>query len=161
MFLTTYVTSWFKRAWCKKAVNSARQVERIQHFTHLLADPNREAERGEVYLSQCFRHAPWTIRVRRSRRKNRSAGCGFLSPWELDTKNFKKVQKGIPCVVAIASFWVVLVASFVWYFLVICIHWLDAGCIVWRGSAPPMWPAHYLLEQRPKPSCIRFILGLN
>ena len=123
MFLTTYVTSWFKRAWCKKAVNSARQVERIQHFTHLLADPNREAERGEVYLSQCFRHAPWTIRVRRSRRKNRSAGCGFLSPWELDTKNFKKVQKGIPCVVAIASFWVVLVASFVWYFLVICIHW--------------------------------------
>eukprot|EP00434_Breviolum_minutum_P011757 symbB.v1.2.010375.t1/scaffold678.1/size173209/3 len=33
-----------------------RQVEKIQHFTHLLADPNREAERGEVYLSQCFRH---------------------------------------------------------------------------------------------------------
>lgn len=33
-----------------------RQVERIQHFTHLLADPNREPERGEVYLSQCFRH---------------------------------------------------------------------------------------------------------
>ena len=49
------------RAW--KAVNSGRQVERIQHFTHLLADPNREPERGEVYLSQCFRHAAWTIRV--------------------------------------------------------------------------------------------------
>ena len=72
MFLTTYVTSWFKRAWCKKAVNSARQVERIQHFTHLLADPNREAERGEVYLSQCFRHAPWTIRVIKEVTKKKS-----------------------------------------------------------------------------------------
>ena len=38
----------------------ARQVEKIQHFTHLLADPNREAERGEVYLSQCFRHVSGT-----------------------------------------------------------------------------------------------------
>ena len=39
---------------------AARQVEKIQHFTHLLADPNREAERGEVYLSQCFRHVSGT-----------------------------------------------------------------------------------------------------
>ncbi|CAK9044780.1 unnamed protein product [Durusdinium trenchii] len=33
-----------------------RQVEKIQHFQRLLADPNRCPERGEIYLSQCFRH---------------------------------------------------------------------------------------------------------
>ncbi|CAE7547147.1 unnamed protein product, partial [Symbiodinium pilosum] len=32
------------------------QVEKIQHYQRLLADPNREPERGEVYLSRCFRH---------------------------------------------------------------------------------------------------------
>lgn len=29
----------------------------MQRFQCLLADPNRVPERGEVYLSQCFRHA--------------------------------------------------------------------------------------------------------
>ncbi|CAJ1438357.1 unnamed protein product [Effrenium voratum] len=33
-----------------------RQVEKIQQHQRLLADPNREPERGEIYLSQCFRH---------------------------------------------------------------------------------------------------------
>ncbi|CAJ1397718.1 unnamed protein product [Effrenium voratum] len=36
-----------------------RQVEKIQQHQRLLADPNREPERGEIYLSQCFRHAAY------------------------------------------------------------------------------------------------------
>mmetsp|Transcript_40626 Transcript_40626/g.126644 ORF Transcript_40626/g.126644 Transcript_40626/m.126644 type:complete len:771 (+) Transcript_40626:342-2654(+) len=32
------------------------QVERFQSHLRLLADPNRPPERGEVYLSECFRH---------------------------------------------------------------------------------------------------------
>ena len=66
VFRATYSATF--RAWFLKtpvnSVNSGRQVERIQHFTHLLADPNREPERGEVYLSPCFRHAPWTAKLR-------------------------------------------------------------------------------------------------
>lgn len=33
-----------------------QQVESFQHHVRLLADPNRVPERGEVYLSECFRH---------------------------------------------------------------------------------------------------------
>lgn len=33
-----------------------RQVELFEHYLRQLADPNRQPERGEVYLSQCFRH---------------------------------------------------------------------------------------------------------
>ncbi|CAE6937182.1 unnamed protein product [Symbiodinium natans] len=32
------------------------QVEKIQHYQRLLADPNRDPDRGEVYLSRCFRY---------------------------------------------------------------------------------------------------------
>ena len=40
----------------ESAALRVRQVEKIQRFQCLLADPNRVPERGEVYLSQCFRH---------------------------------------------------------------------------------------------------------
>jgi len=33
-----------------------QQVERFQGYLRLLADPNRSPERGELYLSECFRH---------------------------------------------------------------------------------------------------------
>jgi len=33
-----------------------QQVERFQGHLRLLADPNRTPERGEIYLSECFRH---------------------------------------------------------------------------------------------------------
>merc|ERR1711971_444655 len=33
-----------------------QQVERFQGYLKLLADPNRSPERGELYLSECFRH---------------------------------------------------------------------------------------------------------
>lgn len=33
-----------------------RQVERFEQHFRRLADPNRDAERGEIFVSQCFRH---------------------------------------------------------------------------------------------------------
>lgn len=33
-----------------------QQVERFQAYLRLLADPNRNPDRGELYLSECFRH---------------------------------------------------------------------------------------------------------
>jgi hypothetical protein len=33
-----------------------QQVERFQGYLRLLADPNRSPDRGEIYLSECFRH---------------------------------------------------------------------------------------------------------
>jgi hypothetical protein len=33
-----------------------QQVERFQGYLKLLADPNRNPDRGELYLSECFRH---------------------------------------------------------------------------------------------------------
>ena len=58
--LPTFVVCWSPLILSAFFLLTARQVEKIQHFTHLLADPNREAERGEVYLSQCFRHVSGT-----------------------------------------------------------------------------------------------------
>merc|ERR1712232_375634 len=33
-----------------------QQVERFQGYVRLLSDPNRQPERGEIYLTECFRH---------------------------------------------------------------------------------------------------------
>ena len=32
------------------------QVDKIQHYQRVLADPKREPDRGEVFLSRCFRY---------------------------------------------------------------------------------------------------------
>mmetsp|Transcript_87190 Transcript_87190/g.154411 ORF Transcript_87190/g.154411 Transcript_87190/m.154411 type:complete len:903 (+) Transcript_87190:81-2789(+) len=45
-----------ERARLGRHASYTRQVERFQKHLRSLADPNREPDRAEIYLSQCFRH---------------------------------------------------------------------------------------------------------